>query len=297
MKLWTGLVALLILTGCGKQAETSYEPEFAPRVVSGKHFIVGILPQHNVQRLMELNVGLVEQINTAIPEAHFEMEASRSFEEFEKKLFAGHFDFAMLNPYQTILSLKYGYRVFAKMGDDAIFHGIVLVRKDSGVNKITDLKGKRVAYPANTALAAGLMPQYYFHTNGIDVNRDIENVYVGSQESAIMNVVLGHTVAGATWPPPWKRFNVEHPDLASQLEVKWETPPLLNNGWVVRNNVDADIAAKFGNVLVNLDKSEQGKKALAPLLVSRFERADDATYEPVRKFLKQFSATVRPVEQ
>ncbi len=297
MKLWGGLVALLILTGCGKQAETSYEPEFAPRVVTGKQFVVGILPQHNVQRLMELNVGLMEQINAAIPEARFEMQASRSFEEFEKKLFAGQFDFAMLNPYQTVLSLKHGYRVFAKMGDDEVFHGIVLVRKDSGIQKVTDLKGKRVAYPAVTALAAGLMPQYYFHTNGIDVNRDVENVYVGSQESAIMNVVLGHTAAGATWPPPWKRFNAEHPDLASQLEVRWETPPLLNNGWVVRKDVDAEIAAKFGAVLIDLDKSEQGRKAIAPLLVSRFEPATDATYNPVRQFLKQFSTTVRTVEQ
>lgn len=297
MRLLSGLVALLILTGCGKQAETSYEPEFAPRASTGKQFIVGILPQHNVQRLMELNVGLMGQINAAIPEAHFEMEASRSFEEFEKKLFAGHFDFAMLNPYQTVLSLKHGYRVFAKMGDDTVFHGVILVRKDSGIHTVGDLKGKRVAYPATTALAAGLMPQYYLHTNGIDVNRDIENIYVGSQESAIMNVVLGHTAAGATWPPPWKRFIAEHPDLASQLEVKWETPPLLNNGWVVRKNVGADMAAKFSTVLINLDKSAEGKKAMAPLLVSRFEQANDATYDPVRQFLKQFSTTVRTVEQ
>jgi len=110
-------------------------------------------------------------------------------------------------------------------------------------------------------------------------------------------VVLGHADAGATWPPPWKRFNVEHPDLAKQLEAKWETPPLLNNGWVVRNNVDDNIAKKFGEVLFNLDKSEQGKKALAPLLVSRFEPANNASYEPVRKFLKEFSTVVRSVEQ
>ncbi len=166
MRLWFFLLALLVLTGCGKQTEISYEPEFTARDSNtGKQYIVGILPQHNLQRLMELNAGLMQQINTAIPEAHFEMEASRSFEEFEKKLFAGHFDFAMLNPYQTVLSLKYDYRVFGKMGDDAMFHGIVLVRKDSGIRSIADLKGKRVAYPATTALAAGLMPQYYLRVS------------------------------------------------------------------------------------------------------------------------------------
>ena len=46
------------------------------------------------------------------------------------------------------------------------------------------------------------MPQYYLHQQGIDVNRDIQNAYVGSQESSIMNAYLGQSAAGVTWPPP-----------------------------------------------------------------------------------------------
>ena len=100
------------------------------------------------------------------------------------------------------------------MGDDNKFAGIILVRRDSGINKLSDLKGKKVSYPARTALAATMMPQYYFQTHGLDVNRDIENLYVGSQESSIMNVYLGNVAAGATWPmqnpwvPPEKRPSV-----------------------------------------------------------------------------------------
>ena len=97
------------------------------------------------------------------------------------------------------------------MGNDEMFRGIILVRKDSGIRKVTDLKGKKVSYPAPTALAATMMPQYYLHTHGIDVNRDIENLYVGSQESSIMNVLRGHVAAGATWSVPWKIFQQENP--------------------------------------------------------------------------------------
>jgi phosphonate transport system substrate-binding protein len=90
----------------------------------------------------------------------------------------------------------------ARWVDDEMFRGIILVRKDSGIHKVTDLKGKKVSYPALTALAATMMPHYYLHTHGIDVNRDIENLYVGSQESSIMNVLRGHVAAGATGPVP-----------------------------------------------------------------------------------------------
>ena len=44
-------------------------------------------------------------------------------------------------------------------------------------------------------LAATMMPQYYLHTHGIDVNRDVETRYVGSQESSILNVLRGHVAA------------------------------------------------------------------------------------------------------
>lgn len=292
------LVVMLILTGCGRPPESDYQPSFSAHPGSDvKVYVVGIHPLHNPQRLMKLYGPVVEYINAGIPGVHFNLEASHNYEEFDKKLYSGHFDFAMPNPYQTVLSLKHGYRVFGKMGDDKDFRGIILVHKDSDIRTVSDLKGKKVAYPAPTALAATMMPQYYLHTHGIDVNRDIENVYVGSQESSIMNVVLGHVAAGATWPAPWKTFSAEHPKLASQLKVKWQTDSLINNGWVVRKDIPPGLADEFGAALFGLDSSAQGRKMLERLPISRFEPASDSTYVPVRDFIEVFSATVRPVEQ
>lgn len=292
------LVAILFLTACGKHSENDYQPNFSAHPdAEVKVYVVGIHPLHNPQRLMELYGPVVEYINAGIPGVHLILEASKNYGDFENKLYSGHFDFAMPNPYQTVLSLKHGYHVFGKMGDDKDFCGIILVRKDSGIQTVRNLKGKKVAYPAPTALAATMMPQLYLHTHGIDVNRDIENVYVGSQESSIMNVVRGHVAAAATWPVPWKTFNAEHPELANQLEVKWRTETLPNNGWVVRKDISPELAGKFAAMLFSLNGTEQGRRVLARLPISRFEPASESTYAPVRDFIKVFSATVRPLEQ
>lgn len=292
------ILGLVMLAGaCGKTDESVYQPSISPknqRQVT--EYVVGIHPLHNPQRLMEVYGPIIEYINVNIPEARFKMEASRNYEEFDKKLYSGHFDFAMPNPYQTVKSLKHGYRIFGKMGDDDNFRGIILVRKDGGIRKVSDLKGKAVAYPAETALAATMQPQYYLQTHGIDVNRDIETRYVGSQESAILNVFYGRVAAGATWPLPWKTFAAEHPDKADQLEVKWKTEPLQNNGWVVRKDVPAQTVDKFSSLLFDLHKTGQGREMLARLPVSRFEPANDDTYRPVRAFLEKFSATVRHID-
>lgn len=291
------LVVTLSLGACGNSDENDYQPTLSSKPLQqAAAFVVGIHPLHNPQRLAELYGPIVEYLNIKIPEAHFKLEASRNYEEFDKKLYAGNFDFAMPNPYQTVLSLGHGYRIFGKMADDHNFRGIILVRKDSVIRSVADLKGKAVSYPAETALAATMMPQYYLQTHGVDVNRDIQNRYVGSQESSIMNVYRGHVAAAATWPMPWILFSAEHPDWADELEVKWQTDALVNNGWVVRKEVPVAIADKVAFHLLNLHRSEQGKLILSRLSLSHFDPASDKTYQPVQHFLQQFSKTVRPIE-
>ncbi|GAB5605502.1 phosphate/phosphite/phosphonate ABC transporter substrate-binding protein [Sideroxyarcus sp. TK5] len=290
------LSAVFMLVACSKQ-EAVYEPTFGQKDDNAvKEYVVGIHPLHNPRRLVEVYGPIVDHLNASIPQARFRLEASRNYEEFDKKLFSGDFDFAMPNPYQTVRSLDHGYRVFGKMGNDELFRGIILVRRDSGIREVADLKGKKVSYPALTALAATMMPQYYLHTHGLDVNRDIENLYVGSQESSILNVLRGHVAAGATWPVPWITFQQEHPEMAAQLEVKWQTETLPNNGWVVRKDVPPELAVAVGRALVGLTDSEAGRDMVKRLGITGFEMANDEIYAQVRRYLARFSATVRHIE-
>ncbi|WP_316229499.1 phosphate/phosphite/phosphonate ABC transporter substrate-binding protein [Bradyrhizobium sp. SZCCHNR1070] len=293
-----GVVAL-VLVGCGQSEEDkTAEPKFTQQApaAAGKEYAFAIHPLHNPVRMFEIYGPLIDYLNRNIQGASFRLEASRNYEAFEKKLYARELEFALPNPYQTLISLSHGYHVIAKMGDDYKFTGVVLVRRDSGIKNLSDLKGKKVSYPASTALAAAMMPQYYFQSHGLDVNRDIENIYVGSQESSIMNVYLGNVAAGVTWPLPWEAFQKEHPDKASELELKWETEPLINNGVVARDDLPEQLVKRVAQLLDTLHTSEEGKKILARMPLSRFELADDRRYRVIDDFLKKFSQTVRPLD-
>ena len=288
---------ILIMNSCNIGKVKNYEPQYGDKSLYPiTLYKIGVHPLHNPQRLHEVFGPLAELLTIEIEGASFEIEASRNYAAFDEKLYAGKFEFALPNPYQTILSLKHGYTVFGKMGDDKNFRGIILVRKDSNIENVTDLKGGIVSYPAPTALAATMMPQFYFTENGLNINNDIENNYVGSQESSIMNVYLGNSIAGATWPPPWIALSKERPELIEELEVKWQTEPLPNNGFVVRKDVYIDVINKVSNILFSLHKTEEGKKILDRMELSRFESATDATYDPVNNFLEKFNTEVRPIE-
>lgn len=290
-------VLILMLIACSRQQEAAYQPTFteSPQTTL-KVYLVGVHPLHNPKRLLEIYGPILDYANARMPDVHFKLEAASNYEEYDKKLYARYYDLAMPNPYQTVRAFKYGYRVFAKMGDDEEFRGIILVRKDSRIHEVTDLRGKVVAYPAKTALAATMMPQYYLQTHGLDVNSDIENHYVGSQESSILNVLRGHAAAAATWPLPWKNFIVEYPEMANQLEVKWQTAPLPNNSWVARNDVPQTVVDLFKTQLLSLNETAEGKRMLERLPISRFEAATNDNYLPVIKFLETFSNSVREIE-
>jgi phosphonate transport system substrate-binding protein len=297
-KLLLLLYVVGVLSACDNTAAPPYEPTFADApAVAQTVYLFGVHPLHNPQRLYEVFGPMMDYLSEQIPGVRFKLEASRNYAAYDEKLYAGKFHFSLPNPFQTINAVDKGYRVFAKMGDDENFRGIILVRRDSGINQVSDLKGEAVSYPAPTALAATMMPQYYLQTHGVDVMGELDNRYVGSQESSVMNVYLKQTMAAATWPPPWLALAKERPELKKELQVIWETTPLINNGLVVLPEVPAEITQKVHDLIINLHTHDLGRQILKPMELSRFETATNSSYDVVRAFMEDFSRLVRPIDQ
>ncbi|MBF0459946.1 MAG: phosphate/phosphite/phosphonate ABC transporter substrate-binding protein [Magnetococcales bacterium] len=291
------LVALISLVACS-QKEEEKPLQYRDTLLDNRAAVNRLVPHplYNPQKLSEVFQPLVDHLNRRMPEAHIVLEASRDYQAYEQKFRAREAEWIMPNPWQTVEAMRVGYHVIAMWGDAEDFKGIFIVRKDGGVQTPDDLKGKVVSYPSPTALAAAIMPQYFLHTHGINVNKDIQNNYVGSQESSIMNVYLGQSAAGATWPPPWRMFQKSHPDEAAQLQMIWETPSLVNNSVMVRDDVPEIVWQGFRQALLDLPKTPEGQKILAGMETSRFHPANDATYDVVRQYVARFEQEVRKVE-
>jgi len=294
------LLALLLgaLLGCNRKPE-GHAPQFGTKPQSAGVPIYHLLvhPLHNPVKLTQAYQPLIDYLNARMQGARLDLEASRDYANFEEKYRAGKHEFLLPNPWQTLQAMKVGYRVIAMAGEPRDFKGIFVVRRDSDLKRPADLKGKSVSYPSHTALAACIMPQFFLHDHGIDVNADLENRYVGSQESSIMNAYLRLTAAGATWPPPWRAFQKDHPREAAELKVIWETESLVNNSVMVRNDVPARVVKQVRVLLLGLDKTKEGKTILAGMETARFLPASDADYEVVRRYVSRFEREVRLVEK
>lgn len=289
-------ITVLSLDSGDRIPETS-GPIYArkPAVNGPPTYVFAVHPLHNPTKLSQAYQPLIDYLNQHLDAARLELEASRDYQAYETKLAARTAEFLLPNPWQTLEAMKVGYRVLAMAGDAGDFRGIFIARKDGAIRNPSDLKGKTVSYPSPTAIAACVLPQYFLHAHGIDVNRDIENYYVGSQESSIMNVYLRQSAVAATWPPPWRLFQKDHPAEAAELAVLWETPPLVNNSVMMRDDVPEALGQKLRELLAHLHDTPQGRAILAGMQTARFHPANDASYEPVRRFVADFERQVRPI--
>lgn len=299
---WTRFILIAVFFSIGlafaneacRASDDDYTPSFSDRPTTSFYtprYTFAVHPLHNPKLLYEKYAPLIDFINANVEGFSLKLVASRDYPTFESKLFSGRFDFALPNPLQTIASLHHGYRIIGKMGDDNLFQGIIVMRRDTGnrVMFVEDLAGASLSFPANTALAATMMPKYFLKSRGLDLDsNDIH--YVGSQESAIMNVYLNKTAAAGTWPLPWGMLLKARPELEAAMEIKWRTPSLVNNGVVARTDLNADhVAAVLYNLLA-LHTHSRGQEILKMLEISCFEAAQEKTYEPVKKFLKDYAA-------
>ena len=285
------LAMVLVLGACKPTQSGAYEPSYAaaPAIADEQvEYLFAVHPLHNPRRLFEVYQPLVDRINAAAaPKFRVKLETSRDYGSFEQKLGQRKYHFAVPNPYQTLESEANGYRIVGKMGNDNRFRGIIIARRDSAIENITDLKGAAISFPAPTALAATMMPRMYLYRHGLAPG-DINARYVGSQESAIMNVLLGKTAAAGTWPPPWEALRRRRPEVEKELVVKWETEPLVNNGFVVRRDVPDLHVAIVKSVLLSLHHESDGRVILEAMEIGQFETADTATFDPVRQFLREY---------
>lgn len=288
------IFSVFLLMACSRE-EVAVGPKYtnAP-IISDvkKHYVFAIHPLHNPQLLQKKFEPLMVFLGQQIPNTAFDLETSNDYADYEGKLRDHKPDFSLPNPYHAVMSQDWDYHIIAKMGDDSLFRGIFIVRKDSKIRDVKDLRGKIVAYPAPTALAAAMMPQLYLQKHGINVQTELNNKYVGTHNSSIMNAYLHQSAASATWPVAWRAFQQSNPKEANDLKVIWETPTLIQNAIIVRNDVPPDVAHQVARLLTTLQDTEQGRLILRGIETPSFVTASNEDFEVVRMFLKEFNTLV-----
>src|SRR4051794_23165909 len=277
---WMGILALSSCKGTHK----NYEPTFVPDSSNKKVLIFG-LP--NLSSYGDCDL-FIKYLNKNLSKAKIRILACSNADDYLNKLKKRAFDFTIINGSLVLDAEQNGYTIVGKMGDDDKYRSVIFVRRDSAINKFSDLTGKTLTTSGPNALAGTMMPLFFLYKNGVNVKRDIKRLYAPSFESTIMNVYLGRCSAGASKRAIAMDMLKQRPEIDSKLIIKWETPALINNALFIRSDMDTLTAAELTKLIFTLQDNDEGRKALIPLDVSKFEKATSETYRPLKDFLTEY---------
>ena len=217
------------------------------------------------------------------------------FEQFERSMRSGEIDFVFQDPH-TYVRLAHMYDQYSlvkalSLEGTSVQSGVLIVRKDSKIRSVQDLRGKDVMFGPELSAAKWLAAKLMFEEHGIDINKDLRSYSNGGCcEDIAFHVYLKTVDAGVVCD----HFLGAH--LKKQKELGVEATQLINiinTGFVpsrvfaARKDLEPEIAGTVRAALLQLDRRNAEHAAiLESAEVGGFEVSYDAEYDGIRRLLE-----------
>jgi phosphonate transport system substrate-binding protein len=137
---------------------------------------------------------------------------------------------------------------FAIMGSDDGRFGYTLqvyAKKSSPIEKMSDLKGKRVAHTAPTSNSGNQAPRALFPALGVVPDQDYKVIYSGSHDQSMLGVVAGDYDAAPVASEVVERMAQRKLYDPNDVKIIWESKRFPTTSYTMAHNLDPALAAKI----------------------------------------------------
>ena len=250
----------------------------------------GMQPQWSREQMQRMFGPLMRYLSEKTGH-EFRLRVTEDYGALLDEMNSGLIDIGKFSPYGYVLAKKTNaVRLFATelTNGRPWYRGYVIVRKDSGLRSIDDLRGKRFSYTDPNSTSGFIYPRALLVERGIDPNGFFKEVhYAGSHDVCIRGVAGGKIDAGATWDVALedesdsKLLGVNGDELA----IIHRTEKIPNDGYAARAGLDEAVVDEIQRALLELsrDKKKLGEVIDWKTRIDGFVPGDDAAYEVVRE--------------
>jgi len=165
--------------------------------------------------------------------------------------------------------------------DDNKFRSVFITQKDSGITKLSDLKGKEFSFGSQSSTSGHFMPRFNLLKAGVDPDKDFKRVaYSGAHDATIASVVSGRVAAASLDITVWRKFVSEKKVDTNKVDVFFTTPPFFNYNWSVHADMPVALREKISKALLALDmNTPEGKEILTLNRASRYVATKNENYK------------------
>jgi phosphate/phosphite/phosphonate ABC transporter binding protein len=213
---------------------------------------------------------------------------AKDYGDLRTQMEAGEVDIGSFSPFAYVDAVRGGkIRIIAQSVIDgsATYRGIIVARKDGGLKSIADLRGKRFAFVDPKSASGYVYPRAMLVEKGIRPDSFFkETIFAGDHMKVIAAVLDGRVDAGATYDNALGIAKASGMP-SDSLMIIVSTDPIPHDAIAVRIGLDQALAKRIQTALVNLDKTEAGRRIIAnsKKKLSGHVIAEDSTFDVVRR--------------
>lgn len=293
MKTATTLVALLVGSSLlSANAQNMEQVDLIFSVTSDDH------PSEVRKRYREFHRIIEEQINQRLTDkqAVVSLAIAPSYDVGIEQMVNGEAHFARLTPVAYV-SVKEGspeaellaQEIVVDEKDDLTNYGLIVVKDDSPIQSLEDLKGKTIAFADTHGSAGRYHAQEYLQENGINATDFANFSYLDRFDKVAEAVEAGEFDAGAVNEHTFD----DEIESGMPLRMVGELFPVPFNAWVASASMPEDLRAALKASLLEMTDPDM----LAAGNIEGFIEADDSAYNPTREAMEHHGSDYPPQDE
>lgn len=255
-----------------------------------KELIIALLPNDNPEEEIKAHKPMTDHLEKALG-IPIKVQIGIDYTAVIEALRNNHVQVAYLGPFSYVLAheamkgaiepLVTGVR---KSSGVSTYNSAFLVRRDAGIDKVSDI-GKEHAFGfADPASTSGyLVPLWHLQSLGIDPNRDFKSVFFAGGHAAVqMALQNGKIQAAGDNLPSFHKLVKQGRVKEKDIKIIWTSPPIPGSPITIRSEVSWEIKYKLMRAFMGIPEgvdTYEGK-------ILRYEPAYDADYDIIRKIKK-----------
>jgi phosphonate transport system substrate-binding protein len=274
---WRGIVALLgailfMSTPLARAAEGA--------------LVLGVFPRFNAVETTTRYAPLADYLSVRL-RRKVNLVTSKDFDSFWRGIKEQRYDIVLYNQYHYIRSAK-TYRVIGhskEFGKNTIA-GALYVRKDSNITSLAQLRGRTILFGGGEdAMIGYIAPVYMLLQAGLK-REDFVSRFAVNPLNSVIGVYHRQADAAGSGDGVLDQPAVQNAINIGELRPLAISEQLLHLPWAVKRTMPTRTREAIQSALIDLEKTEAGKKVLQAGVLSGIGTAEDKDYDPHRRMVK-----------
>ncbi|KRE53612.1 phosphate/phosphite/phosphonate ABC transporter substrate-binding protein [Paenibacillus sp. Soil522] len=165
------------------------------------------------------------------------------------------------------------------------YKSMIVVKKDSDIKSIEDLKGKKIAYQNVTSSAGFVWPAGKLIEAGLDPLKDVAPVTVKGHDQGVIAVLNGDVDAAAIFQDARTIVSKDYPTVFEDTRVLAYTEKIPNDTISVRSDMNAEWVTKIQDAFIALGSDEASRAIIFEIYSHQgYVKSEDGIFNIVREY-------------